>query len=1092
MSSNLEWIIEEDATDYDELIGVPRGSGDGESKETSPHTSASEDDNQDCKQAVIESNRRADRKKDKKVSKIPVRQVKLSNHVDVDTSTYGNGCHFEQSDFAEKVEIFEELDNISNNCKSTVVENCIQTDAALALSKYDFSEKMFKLKLSETHDDDVDSSLSDSIINNKLTDKPVMEENDKANVGYRNAVEIDSKRFKTQEHTGVEQIIKNCNGSTINSPDIPNTSKKFILNTTKSDHINFCDNILEAPEEFRSLRDHSKSFDSVDVTEIVLSQYPNILQDETTCRVLHGNVGEPSQCHLSAPDRDHDKANTPEASNVYKLELNKDIVIPNPEIKMDVSFDTPKVKPWQICMTNEEEHGVIELAQSNRKVNVNECAKVAAPSETIEIIHNVVDDEGVFTDIIGGELRDNDHIQSDSMEVLKTKTTSNQNINDTCSSDVDLINERRSGNIKPHRDGEDSANNSECRSLNKISGIANSSTASCVNEMNPKLEGNVTSTGFKTNDCTVTLSNVYEPRPDNSCSFERDSVNGSSCLVSNIGAFACAENEQTLTTAKASIEIGVARCAQAPRCSRNSTTTVCTVPPSDSSNFSSVSLNLPQLNDSVTEKCKCGTSALQTLKNNCEILSDNANNQNPPAQFKSVHTDSDIARDNIFSEDFCNSDTHLVWQFKNGRLVFEKLNDGSGKCKLEELEASSRPCEELQSHPEDKIVPELLQVIEKCAKKIESSVNKITKESATAGNEAIDVLCSKDLNKRIVERRSRLKHLENKLKEAGITDGKTKCLSDLNQSESEAGKYKLTRDYSNDTQAVPCEISGNKENTKQVVDKLAETLVKANVNFDDNQNVIYSRAANQLRVTESGESREEEVKELNGSKNKVQFAGGSCEFDVRQINSFSDFLNPDFYVVYDELEDCSDEDDCEHEHYHIISEMRGDGSMGTNGERTKNHNPDRENLKSLLKKPGRSRDVKKNRVVFNENKNEFFDADYIILIREECDYDDEEDDGVCTCNEHEMVRLTCCEPNCNCNIYDGYASDPTPQSPKFAPPLEFVDAVTLSPPEGYKDMELGEQEILALQQMARRGQRTAVCRDCSATHEDEGKFCHNF
>lgn len=177
--------------------------------------------------------------------------------------------------------------------------------------------------------------------------------------------------------------------------------------------------------------------------------------------------------------------------------------------------------------------------------------------------------------------------------------------------------------------------------------------------------------------------------------------------------------------------------------------------------------------------------------------------------------------------------------------------------------------------------------------------------------------------------------------------------------------------------------------------------------------------------------------------------------------------------------------------------MRGEGTMAET-EKSK-HNPDKENLKSLLKKPGR-KEAKKNRVIFNETKNEFFDADYIILIREECDYDEDEDDGVCTCNQHEMVRLTCSEPGCSCG-YEGSYSEPTPQSPKFAPPLEFVDAVTLSPPEGYKDMELGEQQLLALQQMARRGQqqqqqqrqqqeqqqRAPVCKECSecANHEDE-------
>lgn len=201
--------------------------------------------------------------------------------------------------------------------------------------------------------------------------------------------------------------------------------------------------------------------------------------------------------------------------------------------------------------------------------------------------------------------------------------------------------------------------------------------------------------------------------------------------------------------------------------------------------------------------------------------------------------------------------------------------------------------------------------------------------------------------------------------------------------------------------------------------------------------------------------------------------------------------------MYDELNQGADSD----EEFHVISlEENADleeqfyvfnpgAKMGTDSDRPK-HNPDSENLKSLLKRPGRNRDKKSNRVVFNEKKNEFFDADYIILIREECDYDDEDDDSVCTCNQHEMVRLTCCEPNCNCSVYEGY--DPTPQSPKFAPPLEFVDAVTLSPPEGYKDMELEEQELFALQQLARRGQqRHAVCRECSASHDnndEDGEF----
>lgn len=66
-------------------------------------------------------------------------------------------------------------------------------------------------------------------------------------------------------------------------------------------------------------------------------------------------------------------------------------------------------------------------------------------------------------------------------------------------------------------------------------------------------------------------------------------------------------------------------------------------------------------------------------------------------------------------------------------------------------------------------------------------------------------------------------------------------------------------------------------------------------------------------------------------------------------------------------------------------------------------------LKSLLKKPGHSKQrAQKNRVTINEKLNEFFAADYIILIKEECcgDYEEECD---CCCQEPEMIRLGNCK-----------------------------------------------------------------------------------
>lgn len=86
-------------------------------------------------------------------------------------------------------------------------------------------------------------------------------------------------------------------------------------------------------------------------------------------------------------------------------------------------------------------------------------------------------------------------------------------------------------------------------------------------------------------------------------------------------------------------------------------------------------------------------------------------------------------------------------------------------------------------------------------------------------------------------------------------------------------------------------------------------------------------------------------------------------------------------------------------------------------------------LRGLLKKPNRPPPARKNRVVFDETRNEFFEADYIILIREDCAYD-EEDEEPCTCGEHELVRL-CCEEGCQCNYAvnaaDAAADGRTPQ-----------------------------------------------------------------
>lgn len=77
----------------------------------------------------------------------------------------------------------------------------------------------------------------------------------------------------------------------------------------------------------------------------------------------------------------------------------------------------------------------------------------------------------------------------------------------------------------------------------------------------------------------------------------------------------------------------------------------------------------------------------------------------------------------------------------------------------------------------------------------------------------------------------------------------------------------------------------------------------------------------------------------------------------------------------------------------------------------------KETLKSLLRKAGKPPQLKKNRVVFDETRNQFFEADYIILIREDCPFNEDEDDEPCSCGEHEIVRI-CSDNFCNCEYYD--------------------------------------------------------------------------
>lgn len=105
-------------------------------------------------------------------------------------------------------------------------------------------------------------------------------------------------------------------------------------------------------------------------------------------------------------------------------------------------------------------------------------------------------------------------------------------------------------------------------------------------------------------------------------------------------------------------------------------------------------------------------------------------------------------------------------------------------------------------------------------------------------------------------------------------------------------------------------------------------------------------------------------------------------------------------------------------------------------------------LKSALKRSSKKFYRKKHRVQFDESLNKFFEADYVILVRDE-EYDD--DYERCECGNQ------FCYEGCYYEDGDEEEYEQSVDSPRFDfaaafdPPIEFVDPVTLSPPDGYKD-----------------------------------------
>ena len=137
----------------------------------------------------------------------------------------------------------------------------------------------------------------------------------------------------------------------------------------------------------------------------------------------------------------------------------------------------------------------------------------------------------------------------------------------------------------------------------------------------------------------------------------------------------------------------------------------------------------------------------------------------------------------------------------------------------------------------------------------------------------------------------------------------------------------------------------------------------------------------------------------------------NCEFDVQ---TFNQFLIDEKHNVHDCPEHNCNSDDEKSDESDFFCDclveavpLQYTNSMRETGGK----------LRGLLKPANRPPPARKNRVVFDETRNEFFEADYIILIREDCPYD-EEDEEPCTCGDHELVRI-CCDEGCNC----GYTED---------------------------------------------------------------------
>lgn len=204
-----------------------------------------------------------------------------------------------------------------------------------------------------------------------------------------------------------------------------------------------------------------------------------------------------------------------------------------------------------------------------------------------------------------------------------------------------------------------------------------------------------------------------------------------------------------------------------------------------------------------------------------------------------------------------------------------------------------------------------------------------------------------------------------------------------------------------------CKILRNKTESS------SESVLEAGVADDEDTSFVFYEE-------EPGDtSNEDDTTGKHSVFNDLLFS--NCEFDVQTFNQYlksSEYGDDPEQTDHCQDHNCNSDDeksdesdffcDClvEAVPLHHSNTMRETGGK----------------LRGLLKAANRPPPVRKNRVVFDETRNEFFEADYIILIREDCPYD-EEDEEPCTCGDHELVRI-CCDEGCNCGYTDDGRTPP--------------------------------------------------------------------